>query len=397
MGLRDQVLLMEWVQENIHHFGGDRDNVTLIGLSAGAHSVSFRCDWFRNAANTTKIGHHLLNYEEGRKPLFHRVVMESGAPTSRAVRHYDAEIHEDQFKDFLKAVKCPKDLSESKIFSYLRSLPIDVIAAAQTTVFYDYNSSLRWAFQPVIDGKIIRHRPIHAWQTGKWHKMPIMTGFNGHEGALYVNKRMNMSTEFTNFWQTLLPQLSEADLATINDLYPDPEIFADSVYKEDRFEYGVGKMYKRAEAAYAHYAYVAPARQTAHFAGPHVPVYLYHWALIKSVINGAAHGENMQYEVRDAEICARSPAQSKLSAALHAYVTSFICTGDPNKILGEYEHAAPIWEQHRGDKPKKMIFGRSNRELVGGEVGGKPAELVDDDWAKKESDFWWAKVEISQQ
>jgi carboxylesterase type B len=39
LGLKDQILLMEWVQENIESFGGDPNNVTLCGLSAGAHSV----------------------------------------------------------------------------------------------------------------------------------------------------------------------------------------------------------------------------------------------------------------------------------------------------------------------------------------------------------------------
>jgi carboxylesterase type B len=39
LGLRDQIHLFEWVQENIGKFGGDPGNITLFGLSAGAHSV----------------------------------------------------------------------------------------------------------------------------------------------------------------------------------------------------------------------------------------------------------------------------------------------------------------------------------------------------------------------
>lgn len=40
LGLKDQIVLFEWVKENAVAFGGDPENITLFGLSAGAHSVS---------------------------------------------------------------------------------------------------------------------------------------------------------------------------------------------------------------------------------------------------------------------------------------------------------------------------------------------------------------------
>uniref|UniRef100_A0A336K527 Carboxylic ester hydrolase n=1 Tax=Culicoides sonorensis TaxID=179676 RepID=A0A336K527_CULSO len=59
-GLKDQLLVLKWIQENIEKFGGDKNNVTLIGNSAGAGSVSL----------------HLIS--EASKNLFHRAILMSG-------------------------------------------------------------------------------------------------------------------------------------------------------------------------------------------------------------------------------------------------------------------------------------------------------------------------------
>jgi carboxylesterase type B len=336
-----------------------------------------------------------LNYKENAPALFHRVIMESGSPTSRAVRPYNAKIHEQQFQDFLREVGCPADLPEDEIFPFLRSLPSSTVTTAQTKVFDKYNPSLRWAFQPVIDDDIIYRKPLDAWNSQLWNKVPIMTGFTTNEGSMYVDKKMSDPSQFRRFWKDLLPELSASDLDTIDRLYPDPSADPASPYVEHREGCGLGSQYKRIEAAYAHYAYVAPVRQTADFASSQgVPVYLYHWALPRTVVNRANHGDNMYYESYNKGITGISQSQKELSGTLHAYLTSFITQGNPNVIKGRYSQR-PEWETFVPDQPCVMTFGEGNEELIGGSTA-PPAKFVKDEWAREHTEFWWSKVPISQ-
>ncbi|PYI00379.1 extracellular lipase [Aspergillus sclerotiicarbonarius CBS 121057] len=380
LGLHDQVLLLQWVQDNIEQFNGDPSQVTLIGLSAGAHSIA----------------HHIMNYTP-KAPLFHRAVIESGAATSRAVHPYNAPLHEAQFTDFLTSTGCA-NLPESSILPCLRSLPSANITAASYSTFDKYNPSIRWAFQPVIDNELIKHRPIDAWHSDHWNKMPILTGFNSNEGTYYVPRNISTSSEFTTFFQSLLPAYTPSDIQTINTLYPDPSTDPTSPYLETR-PLNIGPQFKRVEAAYGHYAYACPVRQTAHFASSlsEEPIFLYRWALNKTVIGGANHADQMEYETFNPNVRSISDAQEEIAGVFHAYITSFVVFGDPNALGGRWE-GRPTWEKYQAgkeDREKVMVFGEGNDERAGGEGKGIAAQLVGDEWGRRECDFWWGKSGVS--
>ncbi|GFF36787.1 lipase 1 [Aspergillus udagawae] len=380
LGLHDQILAFKWVQENIEAFGGNPSQVTLIGLSAGAHSIA----------------HHIMNYDLG-TTLFHRAVIESGAATSRAVHPYNARLHEAQFQEFITEAGCT-DRPQSGIMDCLRSQPSSTVINASFTIFDRYNPSVRWAFQPVIDGDLIKRRPIDAWRSGKWNKMPVLTGFNTNEGTYYVPSAMSQSSEFTSFFRTLLPAYSDKDIKTIDELYPDPAVDPSSPYLETR-NIPVGPQYKRVEAAYGHYAYACPVRQTATLAsaGQEEPIFLYRWALNKTVQGGANHGDQMAYETFNPEVRGISKSQEEIAGMFHAYITSFIVTGDPNTVGGRYRNRI-VWKPYDVSVTsgrKIMVFGEGNDERAGGSGTGVAAQLVEDEWSRKECDFWWTKTGIS--
>lgn len=259
-------------------------------------------------------------------PPFHKAILESGATTARAVYPPTHALHEEQFQAFISKLGL-SSVPRHELMNTLRGLDTFAIKDASEAIYRAYDPSIRWAFQPVIDGEggIIPTRPIDAWSSGRWSPIPILTGFNTNEGAMFVPKQFSTNKDFRDFFHTLLPALPDADLNLLDLTYPDPLTHPDSKYRETRT--GLAPQFKRLEQAYAHFAYIAPVRQTARLASAaRAPVYLYHFAVNSSVVGGANHGDQNDFSTYNQRIRLRSKSLERVSGSMHAYWTSFITT-----------------------------------------------------------------------
>ena len=306
-------------------------------------------------------------------------------------------MHEQQFKEFLTLLGL-QHVPEPEIIGRLRGLSFESIKGASESIFYKYNPSVRWPWQPVIDGPggMIPIRPIDRMRSGDWNKIPLLTGFNTNEGSMFVPVGTATSEEFSDFFRTLLPALTEDDLKELDVAYVDPAVNASSKFVEDRTGLGLGiePQYRRVEQAYGHFAYLAPVKQQLHHSiDGGARAYLYHFAVNGSVKGGADHGNHVAYPTYNDDVRGASKTIAEIAGSMHAYWTSFIVTGDPNAVKGSKFKDRPEWPVYERQAAKMVIFGNGNDERAGGKNKGTAVKVVDDTWMEEECAYWWARTE----
>jgi para-nitrobenzyl esterase len=155
-GLLDQVAALSWVHDNISSMGGDPANVTIAGESAGAMSVG------------------ALLATPAARGLFHRAVLQSGAPNART-RDGAAEVT----RRLLEHLDIPCDAAAP---AALRLRPADEVEAAYAVVsaqlMAEPTADSGFTFAPVIDGTVIVEDPITAIQAGCVRDVPLLIGTN---------------------------------------------------------------------------------------------------------------------------------------------------------------------------------------------------------------------------
>lgn len=161
LGLRDQIAALRWVHRNIAAFGGDPDNVTIFGQSAGGGAV---LDLMSAPA------------AEG---LFARAIAES--PPAAAA--YPVEYSRDCARQFLDILGSkPSDAAEA-----LLSAPANALVAAAHTLVANHVDEQpgRRPIAPIFGDSVLPEHPLDAFENGTAHRVPLIIGTNAHEGRIF--------------------------------------------------------------------------------------------------------------------------------------------------------------------------------------------------------------------
>ena len=303
-GLMDQVAALRWVRDNIRTFGGDPDNVTLFGESAGAQSVS------------ELMATPLAN------GLYHKAILESGTSSYNAIYRTEAPLPgsrsaEDAGEEFLSTFT-----GTAATAGELRAIP-----AASIITRAEQRPDLARYFLPNVDGKVLTQTIGAAIRSGDAPKVPILAGYNADEGTLFYDTVRSPTTLARDVTGTLAER--EQKLA---------EVFGENPAKALQALYGMDspKIWDAGATDMlgddmfgVHMRFIGKANASAGH-----PTWMYFftrtWPSRAQTI-GAYHGSEIPFVFGSTSpLLPVSDKDEKLARTMQAYWTNFARTGDPN-------------------------------------------------------------------
>jgi para-nitrobenzyl esterase len=294
-GLLDQVQALRWVRNNIAHFGGDPNRVTVMGQSAGAVDIC------------------LLMASPLTAGLFQGAIIESG--DCQSVYNEDlltpipynfiSSTGEESGELLARDLGVAKDAHEVE---NLRNIPADEILKV-------WAQDQHVHFDAIVDGWVIPEQPARIFAEGRQMHIPVIVGSNADEATVFGHARPKTVEEYKKYLSEDTGNYSGAEFR----LYPassDEDVTPRYLrLQTDTFAYGAYSM--------AH-AMTRVGQST----------YLYHFTYAetgKRAHLGAYHGEELGF-LSDSfpSDWEHSSDDDRLGEAIRGYWTQFVKAGSPN-------------------------------------------------------------------
>jgi para-nitrobenzyl esterase len=323
-GQLDQIAALRWVHDNIASFGGDPEQVTIFGESAGAVAV---CT--------------LLAMPEARG-LFSKAIAQSGTANRLGNTDTAAAIT----GRYLKTLGV-EDGDPNK----LRGLTVDALLRAQGP---------RGPLSPVVDGRSLPQRPISAVREGVAREIPLLVGTNRDEQKLYVSVPRS-AIDDAELERQVREQLPRAAAARAGDVV--------AVYRKSRAARGLpSSNHDVADAVMTASRFRIPATRLCEAQLTHQPrtfLYQFDWeSPARRGELGACHGLEVPFvwgtvgKNGNPRFTGVGPEADHLSQQMMDAWLAFARTGDPS------HPGIGAWPAYSTAERQTMIFGRHSGALA---------------------------------
>ena len=293
LGLLDQIEALRWIGKNIGAFGGDPNNVTIFGESAGGGSVS------------------LLPIIPQAKGLFRRVIAESGSVA--------LTFSKEECREFSRRLMLE---SKKKTMNGLLSLSEDELSKINEKL-NEFNNF------PQRDGRLIPLDPYKPYETGETSDVDILIGTNSEEMNYWIGEiggvipfRFSIPIKFENDLKNLPPSDRRRVKRFVDNMK------GHSMWRMARF--------------YDEMMFRLPAIEQASLHSENGgKAYMYYWTVPSNLpLRKACHAVELAYVFGNLEetIYTGEVADESLSDLVMQMWTNFARTGDPSTDSLKWEH-----------------------------------------------------------